>query len=66
LTVLRRLRESSQRERVPIVVVSADAAPGQLERALTAGATDYLVKPFTIDALLDVLDAHTPQAVAPH
>jgi signal transduction histidine kinase/ActR/RegA family two-component response regulator len=59
LEVLRALRGSEDRADVPIVIVSADAAPGQLKRALTAGATGYLVKPFTIDGLLDVLDGQT-------
>jgi CheY-like chemotaxis protein/anti-sigma regulatory factor (Ser/Thr protein kinase) len=62
LAVLQALRESEDRADVPIVIVSADAAPGQQKRALSAGADDYLVKPFTIDGLLEVLDARTPSA----
>jgi signal transduction histidine kinase/ActR/RegA family two-component response regulator len=60
LEVLRRLRARPERADVPVVIVSADAAPGHLKRALTAGATDYLVKPFTIEAFLAVMDAHAP------
>lgn len=60
LAVLQALREREDRVDVPVVVVSADAAPGQQKRALAAGANEYLVKPFTIDGLLEVLDARTP------
>jgi len=62
LAILQALRESEDRADVPIVIVSADAAPGQQKRALAAGADDYLVKPFTIDGLLRVLDARAPSA----
>lgn len=61
LDVLRELRHREDRFDVPVIIVSADAAPGQLKRALAAGATDYLVKPFTIDAMLEILDAHAPE-----
>jgi signal transduction histidine kinase/CheY-like chemotaxis protein len=59
LTILRELRERADRAAVPVIVVSADASPGQRERARAAGADGYLVKPFTIDELLEVLDAQT-------
>jgi len=41
---------------LPVVIASADAAPGQQKRALGAGADDYLVRPFSIDGLLGVVD----------
>ncbi|HEY5054446.1 MAG TPA: ATP-binding protein, partial [Solirubrobacterales bacterium] len=60
LAILRALREQEDRADVPVVIVSADAAPGQQKKALVAGANGYLVKPFTIDGLLEVLDTRTP------
>jgi CheY-like chemotaxis protein len=39
LAVLQAVRESENRADVPIVIVSADAAPGQQKRALSAGQT---------------------------
>jgi signal transduction histidine kinase/CheY-like chemotaxis protein len=63
LAVLRGVRERPDRADVPIVIVSADAAPGQQKRALAAGADGYLVKPFTIDGLLEILDARPPLPV---
>jgi DNA-binding response OmpR family regulator len=41
---------------VPVVVLSADATPSQIERLLTAGARNYLTKPFDIDPFLAVVD----------
>jgi CheY-like chemotaxis protein len=64
LAVLRELRNRDDRKDVPIVMVTADAAPGQHRRALDAGATGYLVKPFAVEELLEILDAHSPK-IAP-
>jgi DNA-binding response OmpR family regulator len=38
------------------VIISADATPGQVQRLLEIGATDYLTKPFDIEKLLRMLD----------
>jgi CheY-like chemotaxis protein len=54
--VLRRLREDPSTAQVPVVVLSADATPSQIERLLTAGARNYLTKPFDIDPFLAVVD----------
>ena len=54
--VLRRLQSESQTAKVPVVVLSADATPSQIERLLTAGARNYLTKPFDIDPFLAVVD----------
>ena len=61
--VLRRLREQPQTAQTPIVVVSADATPGQLDRLRDAGADAFLAKPFDVDAFLGTLgDFLTPAA----
>lgn len=54
--VLRRLRANPATQNIPIVMISADATPGQIERLLTAGANDYLSKPFDIGHFLSILD----------
>jgi len=54
--VLRRLQMESETAKVPVVVLSADATPSQIERLLTAGARNYLTKPFDIDPFLAVVD----------
>jgi PAS domain S-box-containing protein len=54
--VLRRLRSDPQTADLPVVVVSADATAGQIQRLLAAGATQYLTKPLDIPQFLEVLD----------
>jgi CheY-like chemotaxis protein len=54
--VLRQLQRESQTADIPVVVLSADATPSQIERLLTAGARNYLTKPFDIDPFLAVVD----------
>ena len=54
--VLRQLQREPATAEVPVVVLSADATPSQIERLLTAGARNYLTKPFDIDPFLAVVD----------
>lgn len=54
--VLRQLQRQPGTAQVPVVVLSADATPSQIERLLTAGARNYLTKPFDIDPFLAVVD----------
>ena len=54
--ILQRLRAHPATQNIPVVMISADATPGQTERLLQAGANDYLSKPFDIGHFLRVLD----------
>jgi CheY-like chemotaxis protein len=54
--VLRRLQQLDSTVNIPVVVLSADATASQIERLLTAGAKNYLTKPFDIDPFLAVVD----------
>jgi CheY-like chemotaxis protein len=54
--VMQRLKEDPMTAHVPVVVLSADATPSQIERLLAAGARNYLTKPFDIDPFLAVVD----------
>jgi CheY-like chemotaxis protein len=60
--VLRRLQADPATATVPVVMVSADATPGQIERLLAAGAQDYLTKPFDLTRLLEALDMRVERA----
>jgi CheY-like chemotaxis protein len=56
--VLRRLQANGATTSIPTVVLSADATPSQIERLLTAGAKNYLTKPFDIEQFLAVVDEY--------
>jgi PAS domain S-box-containing protein len=54
--VLRLLWNDPELRRVPVVVLSADATPGQVRRVLASGASAYLTKPLDLQKVLDTLD----------
>jgi len=54
--VLRQVREDPRTNGIPVIVISADATPGQIERLLTDGALAYLTKPLEVKKLLTLLD----------
>jgi CheY-like chemotaxis protein len=53
---LRRLQASPRTAGIPVVVLSADARPGLVQRLLEQGARGFLTKPLDVKELLDVLD----------
>lgn len=46
--ILARLRKDPYTAHVPVVILSADATPGEIKRLLAAGAADYLTKPIDV------------------
>ncbi|MEZ5238400.1 MAG: ATP-binding protein [Microthrixaceae bacterium] len=53
--VIDRLRLDERTAGIPVVVISADANPEEVERLTEAGALDYLTKPIDVRRLLDVM-----------
>ena len=47
--------------KVPIVMITTEAERARVLEAIQAGVTDYLVKPFTPDALRQKIEKHCPQ-----
>ena len=54
--VLLRLRAEPATSEIPVIVLSADATPGQVTRLLGAGADDYLTKPLGVNKFLEAID----------
>jgi PAS domain S-box-containing protein len=54
--VLLHLRAEPETRTIPVVVVSADATPEQIQRALGSGAISYVTKPLDIASMLLLLD----------
>ena len=55
--VVQRLREDPRTADARIVISSADATEGQVERLLAAGADQYIIKPLNVESLLRTVDA---------
>jgi CheY-like chemotaxis protein len=54
--VLRLLRSDPTTRGIPVLVVSADASPGQSARLHEDGATGYLTKPLNVNGFLAEVD----------
>jgi CheY-like chemotaxis protein/two-component sensor histidine kinase len=54
--VLQRLRDDPITASIPVVIVSADATSGQIQRLLASGATSYITKPIDVRELLGVFE----------
>jgi PAS domain S-box-containing protein len=54
--VLARLRKDKTTQHIPVVVISADATAGQIQRLMKAGAHSYLTKPLDIAEFFRVVD----------
>ena len=54
--VLQLLRDDPMTSAIPVVVLSADATVGQIQRLKTAGATAYLTKPLDVQELLKTIN----------
>jgi PAS domain S-box-containing protein len=54
--VLRRLQTNPKTAQIPVVVLSADARPGLIQRLLDQGARGFLTKPLDVTELLELLD----------
>lgn len=56
--LLEQLKADELTKNIPVVVISADAMPQQLENLKKAGANNYLTKPLDIRKFLDVIDTY--------
>ncbi len=54
--VIQHLQKSPATAPIPVVVISGDATPSQIERLLVFGARNYLTKPFQVESFLAVID----------
>lgn len=55
--VLAQLRRDATTQDIPVVVISADATPGQIQRLMDAGADAYLTKPLNVAEFLRTVQA---------
>jgi two-component system chemotaxis response regulator CheY len=55
LELLRKIRGNARFSAVPVVMVTTEAEMDQMTLAIEAGATEYIMKPFTKEILADKL-----------
>jgi len=53
-----RVKESHKLKNIPIVVLTSRSADKHKDKAISAGASDFLVKPFDENTLSDILRKH--------
>ena len=66
IDLLRSIRATAEYRQIPVVMVTTETEASQVVRALAAGASDYVMKPFTRDVImekLELLGVLTPQDV---
>jgi two-component system chemotaxis response regulator CheY len=61
LEVIRDIRALNKT--VPIIMITTEAEKRRVLEAIQAGVSDYLVKPFTSEALREKLDKHISQLI---
>ncbi len=64
--VLRQLAAAPATAAIPVVILSGDSDPVTVNELLAAGAADFLVKPFDIHQLLEIIARylHSPPRTA--
>ena len=59
-TALKSLRGLQDMSSVPVIAVTANAMPDDIERGRQAGFSEYLVKPLNVDRFLNTIETHLP------
>ena len=57
LEVLRTLRADTRFQKLPFLMLTAEAYRENVMAAMQAGVTDYVIKPFTSDVLIEKLES---------
>jgi len=55
LELIRFMRKSDKHASTPLLIISSEASERDRERGLSLGANAYLAKPFTAEALIEVV-----------
>jgi two-component system, chemotaxis family, chemotaxis protein CheY len=56
LEFLKKIRTDAKYAKLPFIMLTAEAEASQVKEALVAGVTNYVIKPFTSDALKTKLE----------
>jgi PAS domain S-box-containing protein len=64
IDALKLLREDPAMDEIPVIAISANAMPRDIERGLAAGFFRYLTKPINVQEFMNTLDAALDTAVS--
>jgi CheY-like chemotaxis protein len=64
-TALRMLREDVTTAHIPVIALSANAVPRDIQQALDAGFFNYITKPIVVGQFMDALDTALAAHPAP-
>jgi CheY-like chemotaxis protein len=64
LMVIRQIREDAKLRNIPIIALTALAMPGDREKALAAGADEYMSKPVSLKQLVRLMATYLKHAEA--
>jgi len=56
ITAVKKLKSCHETKKIPVVAISADAQPGEIEKAMAAGFDHYITKPVKIPQLLKMIE----------
>ena len=56
--ILREIKADEEINKIPVIIISADAMPNQISELKMIGAAGYLTKPIEIKSFLDIIDIH--------
>lgn len=55
---MKKIRENAKWDHIPVIAISANAMPGDRQKALDAGANEYLTKPVDRELLISTMIKH--------
>lgn len=56
--VLTEIKSDAEIQKIPVVIISADAMPNQISELKSLGAAGYLTKPIEIKSFLEIIDTY--------
>jgi response regulator RpfG family c-di-GMP phosphodiesterase len=56
--VLHQLKEHPETAQIPVIIISADSTPLQIDKLLISGASNYLTKPIDLKSFSREISKH--------